>query len=85
MFYVYILYSPSINRFYIGFTKNMKDILNRHNKHRSGFRRFTKRASDWQLIYFEEFNNKRDAIKREKEIKNKKSKEYIKKLISSKN
>jgi putative endonuclease len=84
MFYVYILYSALVDKFYIGYTENLEDALNRHNTHRSGFRRFTKRASDWNLVYFEIFENKKDAIKREREIKDKKSRRYIERLISGK-
>jgi putative endonuclease len=84
MFYVYILYSALVDKFYIGYTENLEDALNRHNTHRSGFRRFTKRASDWKLVYFEIFENKKDAIKREREIKDKKSRRYIERLISGK-
>jgi putative endonuclease len=84
MFYVYILYSALVDKFYIGYTENLEDALNRHNTHRSGFRRFTKRASDWKLVYFEIFESKKDAIKREREIKDKKSRRYIERLISGK-
>jgi putative endonuclease len=82
MFYVYILYSPSLDKFYIGHTKNLEDTLRRHNTHRSRLRKFTKRASDWKLVYFEIFEEKTKAIKMEKEIKRKKSRNYIEKLIS---
>jgi len=84
MFYVYILYSALVDKFYIGYTESLEDALNRHNTHRSGFRRFTKRASDWKLVYFEIFESKKDAIKREREIKDKKSRRYIERLISGK-
>ncbi len=82
MFYVYILYSPSINKYYIGYTKNLQDSFRRHNEHRSGFRKFTKRATDWQLVYFEKYDDKSTALKREREIKKKKSREYIENLIA---
>lgn len=36
-----------------------------------------------KMVYFESFENKTDALKREKFIKNQKSREFIKKLIHS--
>jgi putative endonuclease len=54
--------------------------LRRHNSHQSGF---TGKINDWKIVYSENFSNKSDAIKREKEIKNKKSRRYIENLISN--
>ncbi len=38
-------------------------------------------ASDWKLVYSEKFASKQEALIREKEIKNKKSRCYIEVLI----
>lgn len=50
MAYVYILYSKSINRFYIG---SCFDLSKRMNEHRNGVFKnsFTVRANDWELYY----------------------------------
>ncbi|MEM2772324.1 MAG: GIY-YIG nuclease family protein [Candidatus Pacearchaeota archaeon] len=81
MYFVYIIYSPSKNRFYVGFTNNLEDAIRRHNNKRSGYRKFTRQASDWELKYYESFKDKSEALKREKEIKKKKSRKYLIKLI----
>ncbi len=80
VFYVYILYSKSINQYYVGQTQNIEVRLEQHNSSR---RKSTKKANDWILVYEEMFNSRSEAMNREKEIKSKKSRKYIEKLISS--
>ena len=80
-YFAYILYSPSLDKFYIGsIADSMEERIRRHNSNHSGF---TGRANDWHLIYKEEFADKSMALKREKEIKAWKSKKRIKAMISS--
>ena len=45
--------------------------------------RFIKKAKDWIIAYTESFETKAEALKREKQIKNWKSKLMIQKLIGS--
>jgi putative endonuclease len=70
-FQVYILYSISLDRYYIGYTAD--DISERIRKHNSNHKGFTGKVNDWQLKYTEQFEGKELAMKREKEIKSKKS------------
>ncbi len=77
----YILYSQSLDKFYIGSTADsIEERIRRHNSNHSGF---TGVVNDWHLVYKEEFGDKSIALKREKEIKAWKSKKRIKSLISS--
>lgn len=79
MFYVYILYSKNIDKYYIGFTEDLNARIYKHNnKHRG----FTASSNDWELKHSEEYNSKQEAINREKEIKNWKSRKMIEKLIN---
>ena len=78
MFYVYILYSTSANRYYIGYCSNMEDRLDKHNQ---GATSSTRPHRPWILAYYEEFDTKTEAIKRELAIKRKKSRKYIELLI----
>ena len=80
MFFVYILYSKSLDRYYVGHTASLNDRIKRHNSGRS---KATKGGIPWSLIYKEMFENKADAYKRERSIKAKKSRIYIEKLIAS--
>ncbi len=81
MYFCYILYSKSLDRFYIGHTgDNLEERLRRHLSNHKGF---TNRAKDWTVIYHESFTDKESAYKREIEIKSWKSKVKIQALISS--
>jgi len=47
---VYILFSKSINKYYIGSCLNLKQRLLEHSN-KVFDRSYTKRASDWELFY----------------------------------
>jgi len=66
MFFVYALKSQTNSDVYVGYTKNWENRLHRHN---SGKVRSTKTYKPWVLIYYEAYINKKDATKREKELK----------------
>ena len=76
---VYILFSATLDRYYVGCTTD--SLYQRIRRHLSEHKGFTARAKDWVLVYQESFENKTDALKREKEIKKWKSAERIKLLI----
>ena len=78
-FIVYILFSPTKNKYYIGFTGD--DIQERLRKHNTDHKGFTGGKGDWKLRYQEEFLLKQDACKRELQIKKWKSRKLIEKLI----
>ncbi|MGL5112942.1 MAG: GIY-YIG nuclease family protein [Flavobacterium sp.] len=74
-FTVYILHSKSTDTFYVGYTSMaIEDRLVRHLSNHKGF---TGKTKDWELFYFEKYQEKREAIKREHEIKGWKSKSKI--------
>ena len=79
-FFVYIIFSISLDKYYIGYTT---DLVKRLGEHNNGFSTFTSKASDWVLKYQKRFPERELALKREKEIKNKKSRKYIEWLINS--
>ncbi|RYZ21111.1 MAG: GIY-YIG nuclease family protein [Chitinophagaceae bacterium] len=79
-FCVYIIYSASLDQYYIGSTGNLEDRLYRHNNSGS---KATKKAKDWELRYTESCASRAEAVNREAEIKKKKSRHYIESLISS--
>jgi putative endonuclease len=79
MFYVYILYSQKINKYYIGQTEDVAKRLISHSKRIS---HYTSISDDWKLVYTESFDTRAEAIHRENEIKKKKSRKYIEWVIS---
>ena len=76
--FVYILYSENIDRYYVGSTDDLEWRLERHNM---GWGKFTKGGIPWKLVYREVYQSKTEALKREREIKRKKSRKYIERLI----
>ncbi len=79
MFTVYVLYSKEYNKIYIGFTANLEQRLTSHNS--LGTKGYTLKFRPWQIAYSETFDTKSPAMKREKELKSAKGREFIWKLI----
>ena len=80
---LYILYSATLDRYYLGYTS--QSIEMRIKKHLSNHKGYTGISKDWQLSYLETYLSKEMAMKREKEIKNWKSKKGIEELIYGRN
>ena len=83
MFKVYILFSPSREKYYVGYTGD--DLRERIRKHNSNHKGFTGKTGDWELKYSQEFSLQSEAMNREKQIKRWKSKKMIDALIQSSN
>ncbi len=75
MFTTYVLFSEKFNEIYIGFTSNLNARFESHNSQKNTG--YTKRFQPWELLYFEEFDIKKDAMNREKELKSAKGREFI--------
>ena len=78
MYYVYVLYSPSHNRLYIGQTDNLRVRVARHN---SGLVRSTRPYQPWDLIYFETFASRGEALRRERELKEHRGRQWIRSQV----
>jgi len=77
-YFVYIIESLKDGSYYVGSTQNLNERMERHNQERSTY---TKSKRPWELVYTEEHPDRSSAMKREKEMKSKKSKEYIEHLV----
>ncbi|MCE2708281.1 MAG: GIY-YIG nuclease family protein [Bacteroidota bacterium] len=82
MFFVYVLYSPSANKFYVGYTSNLESRLLSHNE--LGTKDWTKRYRPWNLVYTESYESKSSALKREQELKTGVGREFIQKILNKK-
>ena len=80
MFIVYILYSLSADKYYIG---SCEDLSQRIHQHNTGRNSSTKYGLPWEIKHTEKFETRSAALHREQEIKKKKSRKYIVWLISS--
>ena len=75
---VYILQSDRDGSYYVGQTSNLEERVRRHNQGRS---LYTKSKTPWTLVYSEAFHSCGEAMRREREIKGKKYREYVEHLV----
>jgi putative endonuclease len=87
MFTSYVIYNKIRDKIYIGYTADLIKRLKRHNKKLpSKTASFTsKNNGSWGLIYNEDFSTRKEAIRREKELKSFKGREFIRSLIAKNN
>jgi len=78
--YVYVLQSRKDNKFYTGYTKNLKL---RFEQHRKGEIESTKDRRPLKLIYFEGCLNQQDATHREKYLKTYLGKMFLRNRLKS--
>ena len=79
MFYVYIIQSQNDGKLYKGFTSNLKKRIKAHNQ---GEVKSTRNRRPFILLYQEEYESKKEALKREKFLKSLKGGKTLKnKLI----
>ncbi len=79
-YFTYIIKSQKNGKYYIGSSDDVNRRLLDHNWSRTPS---TKTGIPWVLVYFESFDSRSEAMKREYEIKAKKSRNYIEFLIDN--
>ncbi|RZT92367.1 putative endonuclease [Ancylomarina subtilis] len=79
MYTVYIIYSRAFNKIYIGCTSNLEARFKSHNE--LGIKGWTIKFRPWIIVHTEEFESKREALDREKQLKGAKGREWIRKEI----
>lgn len=77
-YYVYILRSLKDGLFYIGYSENLKQRIYDHN---SGKNASTKNRRPLELIFYEAFPHKADALRREAYFKTTKGKTTLKQML----
>ena len=81
MFYVYVIKNSQNSKIYIGQTINLEKRLKRHNdklsNKRKSFTHKNKGSGEWILVYKEEFEERKDALKREKELKSFQGRKFL--------
>ena len=80
MYSVYIIYSRKIDKYYIGFSSDVNERLLKHNRKSNGF---SSLGRPWILVHTEHFDIKKDAMNREKQLKNWKNRERLEALIKN--
>ncbi|WP_198597350.1 GIY-YIG nuclease family protein [Gracilimonas amylolytica] len=67
---------------YIGYTSDLEQRLLSHNS--LGKKGWTIKYRPWKLAYTEEHQTKKDAMRREKQLKSAKGREYIWEVVKEK-
>ena len=80
MFYVYVLQSMKDDKFYVGFTRDLKLRFDQHEK---GLVDSTKNRRPFKLIYYEACLDQGDAKRREKYLKTYHGKMFIRRRLKS--
>ncbi len=81
MFYIYILFSPSVNKYYVGYTSHPAQRLKEHNEQES-FNTYTSKFRPWRMeALFECGTKENQAIQVERFIKKQHSKRLIEQLL----
>lgn len=80
MWVTYIIYSPILDRYYIGYTQNIGIRL---EQHRRGLTKTTSRSDDWMLIFKQSNPKESEAIRLERMIKSKKSRKSIQRFVQN--
>ena len=79
-FFVYILFSDTHNRYYVGMTNNLNRRLKQHNSNKV---LSTKAFSPWMVIHTEVFQTRIEARQREKYLKSAAGRRWRKNNLSS--
>ena len=75
MFTVYVLFSERYRKIYIGYTSNLEQRFLSHNE--LSKKGHTKRYRPWIIAFTEEYQDKSEALLREKFLKSGKGREYV--------
>ncbi len=80
MYSVYIIYNSRFDKYYIGQTFDISKMIVEYN---SGLSKYTaKYPGGWVLMHLEPYGTRREALNREKFLKNQKNKIFYKNLCS---
>ena len=75
MFKVYVLYSPQHLKIYVGFTSDLENRMDSHNIYSK--KGYTAKFRPWEIVFTEDYEVKKEATTREKQLKTAKGREFI--------
>jgi putative endonuclease len=77
-YFVYVLQSESTGKTYVGQTADLERRLTQHNDPDCTLTLHTKRnKGPWKLIHSEEYGNRSEAMRREKQLKSGQGREWL--------
>ena len=77
-YFVYILFSEKLKKYYTGQTQNLPDRIRRHNRVQETY---TSKGVPWELVFCTQVNSRPEALKLEKKIKNFRSQQRLQNFI----
>ena len=77
---LYILYSSTLDRYYIGVSTNAEKRLEYHNRARKGW---TVRGRPWRLVFSKRFATRQETLDWERWLKQQKSRLVIAKILKN--
>ena len=80
MYYTYVLLSEKDEKFYVGYSENVKL---RFEQHKKGLVESTRNRKPLKLIYYEACLSQKDALKREKYFKTHYGRMFLHKRLKS--
>ena len=80
MYSVYVIKSQIDSRLYVGLSNNVERRVGEHNH---GHVFSTKGYRPWNLVYYENIGNRKEARVREKYLKSGCGKEFLKEIINN--
>lgn len=86
-YYIYILYSPCFDKYYVGQTHDVSERLKDHNEGNrpNQSKKYTYKYRPWELaLSFLVGERRSDALKVERYIKSKKSRKFIELILAKK-
>lgn len=82
MYYIYIIENREDKSWYIGFSTNVSRRISEHDS-KIGGQYTANKKGEWGLIYTEGYQNKLDALGREKYLKSGAGRKYLKKQLKN--
>jgi len=73
-YFVYILFSDSLQKYYVGSTEDINKRLEEHNRGKSSF---TSKGIPWKIVITFDCETRSEAVNLEKKIKNRGIKRYL--------
>ena len=77
-YYVYVLRNPE-GRLYIGFSTNLQKRVHEHQINEGGW---TRGRGPWELVYYETFKYRFEALRRERNLKRGKSNKELRSMLN---
>jgi putative endonuclease len=81
MYYVYALYNREHGKLYIGETNDLARRLKDHNGHRFATSYTARFPGPWEVVYSEQYANRQEARRRERQLKSYQGRQFLKKII----